>query len=99
MVNCIFLNKMTAVRAMPFLQAFFEQYSTPNVLRDADPVFIREEYFRTLGLFCWAWWLIRLAAQFLDDPPIPHGTRSKSHNHTGPVSEVAHLVVEYASDA
>jgi hypothetical protein len=84
---------------MPFLQAFFEQYPTPNVLRDADSDFIKEKYFRTLGLFRWAWWLIRLATQLLDTPPIPHRMRSKSHNYTGPVSEVAHLVLESASDA
>ena len=86
---------------MPFLQAFFEQYPTPDVLRDADPEAIKEKYFRTLGLFRRAWWLVRLAAQLLDDPPIPHRMRSKSHDGNGPVSEVAHLVGvgEYASDA
>jgi hypothetical protein len=52
-------------------------------------------------LFRRAWWLVRLAAQLLDDPPTPHRLRSKSHDNTGPVSEVAHLVGvgEYASDA
>jgi hypothetical protein len=86
---------------MPFLQAFFEQYPTPDVLKDADPEAIKEKYFRTLGLFRRAWWLVRLAAQLLDDPPTPHRLRSKSHDNTGPVSEVAYLVGvgEYASDA
>jgi hypothetical protein len=43
---------------MPFLKAFFEQYPTPHVLNDADPEAIKEKYFRTLGLFRRAWWLI-----------------------------------------
>jgi hypothetical protein len=90
-----------AIRARPFLEAFLEQYPSPDALRDANPKAIKETYFKTLGLFSRAWWLVRLAAQLLDDPPLPHALRSKSYRNAGPASEVAHLpgVGEYASDA
>lgn len=77
------------------------QYPSLKTLRDADLKVIKETYFQKLGLFCRAWWLVKLAGQLLDDPPLPHALRSKSYSNAGPASEVAHLtrVGEYASDA
>ena len=100
-MTCIFLNKTTAIRVQSFLKAFFVQYPSPKTLRDADPKAIKETYFQRLGLFCRAWWLVKLAAQLLDDPPLPHVLRSKSYKNAAAASEVAHLVGvgEYASDA
>ena len=100
-VTCIFLNKTAAIRAQPFLEAFLERYPSPDSLKSADPKAIKETYFNKLGLFCRAWWLVRLANQLLDDPPLPHAMRSKTYRNAGPPSEVAHLigVGEYASDA
>lgn len=100
-MTCIFLNKTAAIRAQPFLKAFLEHYPSPDSLKSVDPKAIKETYFNTLGLFCRAWWLVSLANQLLDDPPLPHAMRSKTYRNAGPSSEVAHLtgVGEYASDA
>jgi hypothetical protein len=100
-VTCIFLNKTAAIRARPFLKAFLEHYPSPDSLRGADPKAIKETYFNTLELFCRAWWLVSLADQLLDDPPLPHALRKKTYCNARPPSEVAHLsgVGEYASDA
>lgn len=101
LVTCIFLNKTYAVSARPYLEDFLEEYPTPRSLQDADPKTIASVYFKRLGLYRRAWWLVEMAHQLLTDPPQPNVLRRKSGPNAGLWSEVSHLagVGEYASDA
>jgi len=101
LVTCIFLNKTEAVRARPFLEAFLEEYPTPERLRGADASAIGRTYFKRLGLNRRADWLVRMAEQLIQDPPRPGVFRRKSYQNSGYACEVAHLagVGAYASDA
>jgi hypothetical protein len=101
LVTCIFLNRTPAARARRFLLAFLEEYPTPEDLRDADPRHIRREYFASLGLKRRADWLVEMASQLIDDPPVPDVMRQKSYQGAGYASEVAHLrgIGNYGSDA
>jgi hypothetical protein len=100
-VTCIFLNKTRAVKARPYLEGFFEKYPTPDVLQHADPCYIQEEYFKHLGLYRRAEWLVKMAGQLLHTPPRPDKREKKSYKDAGYASEVSHLtgVGDYASDA
>jgi len=100
-VTCIFLNKTRAANARPYLEDFFEEYPTPDVLQHADSKHIQEEYFKHLGLHRRADWLIKMAGQLLRTPPRPGVCKKKSYKDAGYASEVSHLtgVGDYASDA
>lgn len=100
-MTCIFLNKTRAVNARPYLEDFFEEYPTPDVLQHADSKHIQEEYFKHLGLYRRADWLVKMAGQLLCTPPRPGVCKKKSYRDAGYASEVSHLtgVGDYASDA
>ena len=100
-MTCIFLNKTKAVRARLHLEAFFEEYPSPNVLKDAEPRSIRTEYFSDLGLYRRLYWLVEMASQLEGRPPRPNELEKKPYKGAGYASEVAHLTVvgDYASDA
>lgn len=100
-MTCIFLNKTKAVRARPHLEAFLEEYPSPEVLKDAEPISIRTRYFADLGLHRRAYWLVEMASQLGSQPPRPNEPRKKPYKGAGYASEVAHLtgIGDYASDA
>jgi len=100
-VTCIFLNKTRAVKARPYLEDFFEEYLTPDMLQHADSKHIQNEYFKHLGLYRRANWLIKMAGELLRSPPRPDEYEKKSYKDAGYASEVSHLtgVGDYASDA
>ncbi|KAK1026397.1 hypothetical protein LTR33_017616, partial [Friedmanniomyces endolithicus] len=83
------------------LGAFLEEYSTPERLRSADLKDIQERYFKHLGLYRRAGWLVKMVDQLLRDPPRPGILRQKNHRYAGYACEVAHLagVGDYSSDA
>jgi len=101
LVTCIFLNKTRAVRARPYLEDFFEEFPTPDMLQHADSKHIQKEYFKHLGLYRRACWLVKMAGQLLRTPPRPDEREKKSYKDAGYASEVSHLtgVGDYASDA
>ncbi|KAK3617146.1 hypothetical protein LTR22_026827 [Elasticomyces elasticus] len=90
-----------AVQAEGLLGAFLEEYSSPERLRSADPKDVQQRYFKHLGFYRRAGWLVEMADQLLRDHPRPDILRRKDYRHTGYACEVAHLtgVGEYGSDA
>ena len=101
MVVCIFLNKTRGEIAEPYIVSFFKEYPTVESVRDADPQRLLQRFFRPLGMYRRAWWVVNLARTFLEDPPVPMVLRCKTGDFDSHLSEVAHLpgVGEYASDA
>jgi len=100
-VTCILLNKTRAVQAKHLPGALLEEYPTPERLRSADLKDTQERYFKHLGLYRRAGWLVKMADQLLRDPPRPGILRRKDYRHAGYACEVAHLagVGDYGSDA
>jgi len=78
-----------------------DENPTPASLRDVEKNMIKEKYFKHLGLFRRAGWLVRLGDELVNDPPLPNMPRCKSNPGAGYASEVARLpgVGDYASDA
>ncbi|KAK0258862.1 hypothetical protein LTR35_018132 [Friedmanniomyces endolithicus] len=101
LATCIFLNRTSAAQARHLLEAFLEEYPSPERLRTADPKDIQERYFKHLGLYRRAGWLVRMADQLLQDPPRPGILRQKTYQNAGYACEIAHLagIGPYASDA
>lgn len=100
LVTCIFLNKTTNGQARPRLQSFLAQYPSAASLQDATSADILP-YFKHLGLYRRADWILELADMLHRDPP-QHGVlRRKVNGYDNPVSEVAHLrgIGHYGSDA
>jgi hypothetical protein len=101
LVVCIFLNRTRGEVAEPYIDSFFRDYPTVRSVRDAEPQKLLQRYFQSLGMHRRAWWIVDLAREFLEDPPMPMVLRCKVGEFDSHLSEVAHLpgVGEYASDA
>lgn len=101
LVTCVFLNQTPGDRAERFLHAFLRRYPDAEALRRARPEYIKEQYFKTLGLYRRAWNLVKMADQLITNPPRPFHVWRKSYMAAGYWCEVAHLVGigEYACHA
>ena len=87
LVTCIFLNRIRAVSARPYLEMFLEQYPTPEFAQGRSKSY-RCFPFRRLGLPRRAWCLISMARKSVKDPPRPNVLRRKSYQIAGYASDV-----------